>query len=239
VDVTRFEGFPAGAEGTVLPKVFFTEALPLIDDAAELAVSAYAFYAIGQRRRFPRHVTLSELAREEPLLRSLARLGGDRYEALRAGLLRASARGTLLHVEVERDGRPDHLYLVNTPAGRRDAARIRAGLIPLGVPTRAPSAPANSEPPPSIFRLYEDTFGTLSPAVARELDLVADEYPADWVQRAFRQAAVNGAKSWSYVRAILKRWHDEGVRNEETGRRDSEVDLRERYTSGRYGQFVD
>lgn len=251
VDVGRFEGYPAGAMATAMPNAFFTEVLPSIEDPAELAVTAYVFFAAGRIRRYPRHVRLSELAREEPLLASIARLGGEGgwgqarsrrgavptvTERLQAAVDAAVARGTLLEVCVEQNGVTDRVLLVNTPSGRRDAARIKAGLIDLGRAIESP-APRDAAPP-TIFRLYEDTFGALTPAVAQELEATAAEYPPEWIARAFRHAAIYRARNWNYVRAILERWQDQGRSDEEADRDDTGVDEGDRFFRGRYGQYV-
>lgn len=251
VDVDRFEGYPAGAHATAVPNAFFTEVLPSIEDPAELAVTAYVFFAAGRVRRYPRHVRLSELAHEEPLLASLTRLGGGgggwgRAQSLREGVTlpaqletavnAAVARGTLLEVHVEQNGVEDRVLLVNTPSGRRDAARIKAGLIDLGTAVEAPAPRVG--PPPTIYRLYEDTFGALTPAVAQELEATAAEYPPEWIARAFRHAAIYRARNWNYVRAILERWQEQGRSDEETDRDDTGVDEGERFFRGRYGQYV-
>ena len=235
--VERFPGFPASAEATAVPNAFFAQVLPQIDTAAELAVSTYVFFALGRLRRFPRYVTDPELAAEAPLMQALDRLAGDAPAGLAQGLQKATERGTLLRVELDRAGRREELYLLNTPAGRRDAARIRAGVVTLGRPVRP--EPAGAVDPTTIFRLYEDTFGTLSPSVVRELELAEEEYPAAWIERAFRDAAVYKAKNWGYVQAILRRWREEGRPSEEAERRDTGVDEGSRYTRGRYGQYVD
>lgn len=240
VDVKPFEGYPAGALATALPNAFFTEVLPSIDDPAELAVTVYVFFAAGRIRRYPRHVRFSELAHEEPLLAGLARLGkggGEQgIERLRAAVDAAVTRGTLLEVCVERDGVTDRVLLINTPTGRRDAARIRAGLIDLG---RAVESPApRPATPPTIYRLYEDTFGGLTPAVAQELEATAAEYPPEWIERAFRHAAIYRARNWNYVRAILERWQEQGRSDEEADRGDTGVDEGDRFFRGRYGQYV-
>ena len=47
-----------------MPSVFFSELLPQIEDAAELRVTLYLFYALGRRKGYPRFVTERELRAE-------------------------------------------------------------------------------------------------------------------------------------------------------------------------------
>jgi DNA replication protein len=63
---------------------------------------------------------------------------------------------------------------------------------------------------PNIFVLYEQNIGLLSPLLADELKDAADQYPADWIEAAFREAVQHNKRKWSYIRAILRRWETEG-----------------------------
>jgi len=63
---------------------------------------------------------------------------------------------------------------------------------------------------PNIFVLYEQNIGLLSPLLADELKDAADQYPAEWIEAAFREAVQHNKRKWSYIRAILRRWETEG-----------------------------
>jgi DNA replication protein len=63
---------------------------------------------------------------------------------------------------------------------------------------------------PNIFILYEQNIGLLSPLIADELKDAADQYPAEWIEAAFREAVLHNKRKWSYIRAILRRWETEG-----------------------------
>jgi DnaD/phage-associated family protein len=63
---------------------------------------------------------------------------------------------------------------------------------------------------PNIFVLYEQNIGLLSPLIADELKDAADQYPAEWIESAFREAVQQNKRSWKYIRAILRRWETEG-----------------------------
>jgi DnaD/phage-associated family protein len=63
---------------------------------------------------------------------------------------------------------------------------------------------------PNIFVLYEQNIGLLSPLIAEELRDAADQYPAEWIEAAFREAVQQNKRKWSYIRAILRRWETEG-----------------------------
>ena len=213
VFAAEFDGFPAGARATAVPSVFFSELLPRIEDEAELRVTLYVIYALGRRKGYPRFVTAKELGAEAPLLAAL----GDSGTAVERGLAAAVARHSLLAIEVERDGRQDALYLLNTPTDRNAVESIRQGRLDLGrpLPERA-EAPAAKRT--NLFQLYEENIGPLSPLVAEELKEAEQLYPWEWLEEAVREAAVLNKRSWRYVSRILQRWATEGRKHETPGR---------------------
>ena len=67
-----------------------------------------------------------------------------------------------------------------------------------------------------IYRLYEDTIGPIPRmTLAEELSDAASKYQPDWIRDAFKEAAVNNARNWAYVRAILSNWAEKGRPNRE------------------------
>ena len=214
----RFAGFPAGARATAVPSLFFSELLPRIEDIAELRVTLYVIYALGRRKGYPRFVTAKELAAEAPLLAAL----GDGEEpatlaGLERGLAAAVARGSLLRLDLEREGGPETLYLLNAPADRNAVELIRQERLDLG---RA--LPAKAAPPAAkrgnLFQLYEENIGPLTPLVAEELKEAEGLYPWEWLEEALREAALMNKRSWRYVARILERWATEGRKRETAGR---------------------
>jgi DnaD/phage-associated family protein len=61
-----------------------------------------------------------------------------------------------------------------------------------------------------VAKAYESEIGVLSSMVQEELSAMVDEYPADWIEDAIRQAAVQNVRKLSYVRSILSNWQTEG-----------------------------
>ena len=231
---TRFPGFPAGARATVVPNLFFSAVLPQIEDPAELVVSAYLFFALGRKRGFPRFLTFAELAAEAPLRRALSRLPGGVERALRRGLEAAVARGTVLRGRsVSARGDAMDLYLVNTETARDALASGRLAGIEL------PPAPEAlpDEPPPTIYALYEENIGTISPLIAEELREAEASYPMTWIVAAFKEAVSMNKRNWRYIARILERWRAEG-RTDATVGRDLPGTARRRDLEGRYYPLV-
>jgi len=246
-----FGGFPAGALATAVPNLFFTAVLPQVSDPAELVVSLYFFFAHGRKKGQPRFLTYAELAADGILAGALACLAAslprpvEGVLSLRSGLDAAVERGTLLRLDVSRDGQAasassgqaEELYFLNTPAGRRAVAAIKAGKLPLGRPAIRQVREARL-PLPNIFALYEENIGPLTPLIAEELKDAEKQYPAEWFQPAFQRAVEQNARRWSYIAAILKQWQEKGPDYEKAGR-DTEGDQgRRRSLSGRYRRLV-
>jgi DnaD/phage-associated family protein len=235
----RFAGFPAGALATAIPNLFFTAVLPRISDPAELVVSLYFFFAHRRKKGQPRFVTYAELAADDILVAALASLGGD---ALRRGLDAAVERGTLLRLDVEpasaaggHEGQRQELYFLNTPTGRGAVAAIEAG--EQGLERLLPPPPEPHEPKPSIFELYEQNIGPLTPMIAEYLKDAEGQYPASWFEPAFQRAVAQNVRRWSYIAAILRRWEAEGPDYEKAGR-DLEGPGRKRSPFDRYRHLI-
>ncbi len=59
---------------------------------------------------------------------------------------------------------------------------------------------------PTIYQLYEDNIGALTPIIVEILEEAEKEYSYQWIEEAFKIAVKKDARNWSYVEAILKRW---------------------------------
>jgi DNA replication protein len=201
-----FAGFTAG-NGTIrLPNAFFSDLLPLIDDLAELKLTLYCFWALNQREGEHRYVRLGDMQHDPLLLTALSDDPAAQLRTLTTALERATARGTLLHVQLPADP-PDDLYFMNTEKGRNAIAALERGDwrpggagMPVGLIIERPT----------IFALYEQNIGPLTPLLSEMLRDAENAYPPDWIADALKIAVESNKRSWRYVEAILKRWVTEG-----------------------------
>jgi DnaD/phage-associated family protein len=230
-----FPGFPPGKTELVpLPATVFSELVPLIDDLAELKLTLHCYWRLSQGQGPVRFITRQDLMQDAILLDGLpAESENEPADILELALERAIARGTLLHVCVERDGVQEDCYFANTAKGRAAVQKIESGEWS---GTDQPVTEAKTTRP-NIFVLYEQNIGLLQPLIADELRQAEQDYPADWIEEAFRLAAEANVRRWSYVRAILERWSSEG-KSDGTSRRDSKEDYR-RYTKGKYADLFE
>jgi DnaD/phage-associated family protein len=63
---------------------------------------------------------------------------------------------------------------------------------------------------PTIFTLYEQNIGPLTPMIAEHLRDFEATYSAQWIGEAIEIAVTYNKRTLSYVEAILKRWKIEG-----------------------------
>lgn len=225
-----FSGFPQRMRFTPLPNIFFSQLLPQIDDIAELKITLHIFWALYEKRGYPKFVTYGELLGDKTLMMGL----GD-GQALRHGLERAISRGSLIRLTLDRERGSDELYFLNTAGDRQALAKIERGEIDLGaLPRREPYQGIDEQP--NIFTLYEENIGMLTPMIAEELKEAEQLYPASWIEEAFKEAVSRNKRSWRYISRILERWAAEGKEHGEPGR-DSKEDTK-KYFKGRYGHLV-
>lgn len=232
-----FAGFTTQRSRAIpLPPELFSEVLAEVQDIAELKVLLTVFRLVAAQH---------DLARDRPRVISWEVLRGDQYlgqglsglgpemtpaERLDRALERAVARGTLLHIVVQRGGHAESFYLLNTSANRQVVQEL--GKEPAGRwgETAAAEAGEVSAEPAGIFRLYEQNIGLVTPMLAEELAEAAGQYPAEWIEEALREAVTHNRRSWRYIRAILERWARDG-RGERPGAQTLDLD---KYTRGKY-----
>ena len=76
--------------------------------------------------------------------------------------------------------------------------------------TPSPSSAPPPSPRPNAYVLFEQNLHQLTPLVKDTLDMWLKDVPAEWVEDAIREAALNNAKSVRYITKILIRWQKEG-----------------------------
>lgn len=220
----QFAGFAAGKHRFIeLPAALFTDLLPLIDDADELRVTLYAFFAMQQREGRYRYLRADDFAGL-----------GMAAAALTTALERACTRGSLLCADVTIHGERLPLYFVNTAAGRAAIEQIGRG------DWRPADADGIEILPerPNIYRLYEENIGALTPIIAEALKDAEREFPLDWIAEALQIAVKANALNWKYARAVLDGWRKEGRRTHEAAKRPDEQDPK-RYISGELADFIE
>ncbi len=219
---------PAGARQVVLPAALLHQAVPRMDDPAELLVTLYGVAGVQRLRRFPRLLDVATLRAERPLVAALARFfpQADVDAVFRRGLEAAVSRGTLLRAAAEpgpADGAPARapsyaeVLTLNSESDARALDRWRrgqlaaTGQVPIGTTSAvAPQPGPQAGAEINVYALYESTIGPITPQIADALAEAEGLYPPAWIEDAFREAAELNKRSWRYIQRILERWDDEG-----------------------------
>lgn len=200
-----FAGFPAGdLPAITLPEFAFSDLLPLIDHLGEMQVTLTSLWRLFSKPGSLRFITRAELLTDARLRDTL-----PDGAAVLDGLERATARGSLLHLVVERFGESEDWYFLNDEMGRTLLARVRSGVMPEFDDPLIEGRTLRADRP-NIFTIYEQNIGLLQPLLADELRQAERLYPIEWIEAAFREAVVRNKRTWRYVRAILERWALEG-----------------------------
>jgi DnaD/phage-associated family protein len=231
-----FTGFPEGqVRFTQIPNIFFQQLLPEIDHLGELKTTLYAFWRLDNMAGSFRYLQRENFRQDEDFMQSLANEPLAADTVLDEALERCLERGTFLKATLDIDARAIDYYFLNTPKGRAAVQAIANGEWRHSGDPSLPLEMAVERP--SIYSLYEENIGPLTPMIAETLQDAEDTYPDKWIEEAVRIAVENNVRRWSYVDAILKRWQ-EGGRDEREDRRDTEKDRR-RYVEGEFSDFIE
>lgn len=263
-------GFPDRTRWTPVPDVFFSRDLPAIDDPVALKVFLHVLWRIYRRPEGePPALRSDELAADGVLRQGVRALGvgvgegrvddggrdnvardnGELHpdhpdesavdRAIEAAVDRLVGLGLLIDMRLAAADRPQRWLMINGREGR--GLRARLAEDPRLLPDRPPAEVLPAGPRPTIFALYEQNIGLLTPMLAEELREAEAAYPPAWIEDAIRRAVAHNARRWTYVRAILERWASEG-RDEErehaTDRRRDQT-ARKRDSEGPYAAFVE
>ncbi len=197
-----FSGFSSGIE--VVPSQFFEELLPYISDTAELKVTIFAFHLLNQFEGDKRFLLRDDYLEQEAFMEGLSEDPQEAEKILDQGLTAAEERGTFLKASY--NGKP--IYFLNSPKGRNALARLEDGtwipnaFLHLSVQTELFR--------PTIFKLYEENIGPLTPMIADILRDCEKDYPYEWIRDAVEEAVTNNARSWRYIESILRNWKENG-----------------------------
>jgi len=233
----EFTGFPAKMQFTPVPNLFFSRLLPQISDMAELKTTLHILETLYHKRGYPRFVTYRELLANKSLMSSLGQITKPADELLHNALEMATKRGTILHITLDKDGKGEDIYFLNTESDKQVIAKIQSGELHLPGLKAERQAYIETEELPDIYTLYEQNIGMLTPMIAEELREAESLYPETWIRDAIKEAVNQSKRKWSYIAAILERWATEG-KGDGTYRRDFKKTDPDKYIKGKYGHMV-
>jgi DnaD/phage-associated family protein len=233
----KFPGFNDRTQKDIgIPDPFFRIFLPDIDDLDELKITLYVFWRLFYSEGIFRFILLSDILKDEQILKGFAGNKHKAVERLIAALEKAVNRGTFLKAILKENSKPETFFFMNNPKGQAAVKAIKNGKWVY----RTDSKSYYIEPPPeirNIFQLYEENIGPITPMLADALKDIEVAYPEIWIEEAFQIAVENNKRSLKYIEAILKRWHEGG----KNGRR-TEADFKKsgkEYIDGEYSDFIE
>lgn len=225
-----FKGFEAtDGPRIAIPSIFFAELLPRITDFDELKVTLFAMWALQQREGTYRYLRRADFDGDA------AAVHGLDADAIERGLAQAVTRGTLITAALTLDAAPDTLYFANSPAGRAAVQQVNAGRW---LPGEGGTPIVILPPRPTVYHLYEENIGALTPLVADDLKDTETEFGSEALADAIRYAVTAEKRSMRYIRAVLEGWRREGKINAQTGGHPQGNENRQ-LLSGKYADFVE
>ncbi len=229
-----FKGFsPDPAHSSIVPEIFFSEVLPQINSLGEIKVLLYAFWYLGKVEQDPAFITHQQFAKDKKFMAGLAENQVDAIKVLEESLESCVKRQTLLAGYPTKKDFSEGIFFINNAKGRAAVLSIEKGRWNPKVQSQMEVALDMQRP--TVFQLYEQNIGPLTPMIAEDLKDAEKLYPADWLEDAIRIAVQNNVRRWKYVESILKSWKEKG-RNE-ADKRDRQED-RGKYIQGEYGDII-
>lgn len=228
-------GFSRDTRYTPVPSPLLGSLLQEIKSTSELRCTLRVLGLVHQRRSRRLWVTLSELMADSVLVNALAKEAEGAPEAIRTGVEEAVERGTLLQAQQPEASGTETLLFVNDEPGRRAYASIGQDVTAQETHDM-PEGSAPEAARPTIYALYEENIGTLTPLLAEEMKEAEGTYQWTWIEDAFREAVNNNRRSWRYIARILERWATEGRQDGEPGRHSKTTDPKEYLR--RYGHLA-
>ena len=220
-------------EDIKLPAEFLGRLMPAIDDLAELKATVFFLAALRQKEGNYRFLRRAEFLADADLMRGLAltdrSLAPERI--LDAALAKALARGTILCAEIDLNNAKSQLYFRNDDSGRDLQRQVQAGEWRPAYADEIEILP----PRPTLFGLYEENIGALTPMIAEAIKAAQAEYPLEWIEDAMRYAVERNARNWTYIKRVLEGWQQEGRSRETSGRH---LERHKQYTAGQWKDFI-
>lgn len=217
-----------------LPARALSELLAEVDDLAELKVTLFCLAALGQKEGGYRYLRPEEFAADANLMRGLSPAADalQPHDLLAAALGRALERGTLLGAQLTIGGTLRRFYFANDGQGRVLQAQMQAGDWRPAAGDEIVILP----PRPTIYTLYEENIGALTPMLVEALKEAEASYPRDWIEDALRYAVERNVRHWRYISSILERWQQEGRGRETRGR---DLGGSDQFTSGEWQSHIE
>lgn len=203
-----------------LPRAILSDIVPAMTDVAEIQAFLATVRLAIDTGDLATPVDERTIVRDRTLRDALRVVGNGNGADLRiaTGLDLAVGRGVLLRFRTTSDGDERVWYVIATAEARLAVDRmLRGETSPPRTVWSCERAPEVAPERPTIFRLYEQNIGLLSPIITDQLIQAMERYPRDWIEDAIGEAVAYNRRNWRYIQRILQNWAATGRTSERPG----------------------
>ena len=203
-----------------VPRSLITDILPAMTDLNELHVVLAMLRLVLEAGDVSAPFEESTFVRDRTLRDALRVVGSGNSADYRiaTGLDLAVGRGVLLRFRTIEDQHERVWYTIATPEAKSAIDRMLQGeSLPPRSLWEGDSAPRIEPERPTVFRLYEQNIGLLSPIIADQLVRAMERYPREWIEDAIGEAVAYNRRNWRYIQRILQNWATTGRSEDRPG----------------------
>ncbi len=198
--MNRFTGFPAGKTRTIrLPESFFQSVFPMLETSLEIKTALLAFWLLEQQEGTSRFLRLDDF------IQPPAWFNENSKTKIKNAVQKLVDIGLLLTALPE--GYTETLYFLNSERGKALSQAYQNGVWSPGEDSTGLNVDRERR---TVYQLYEENIGPLTPLIADALQDAVKTYSEDWIAEAIQIAVENNVRRWKYVEAILASWKKEG-----------------------------
>ena len=203
-----------------IPRSLITDILPAMTDLNEMQVVLAMLRLVLEAGDVSAPFEESTIVRDRTLRDALRVVGSGNSADYRiaTGLDLAVGRGVLLRFRTIEDQHERVWYTIATPEAKSAIDRMLQGeSLPPRSLWEGDSAPRIEPERPTVFRLYEQNIGLLSPIIADQLVRAMERYPREWIEDAIGEAVAYNRRNWRYIQRILQNWAATGRSEDRPG----------------------
>jgi len=192
---------------TSVPNAVLESLLNPDADVHQITFALRTLWWMERSTTFPKSVTVADLRTDRALITCLGSNFNTVMDATcgHGMFLRSGMGGT------ER-------LLLNTVSAARSGGVVDERR---GESTDGWDSVASSPGPADAFRAYEQNIGPLTPMIRESIGQSLQDFTDAQITQAIRIAVENDARSWAFVKAVLRKWNSEGIPDERESRADT------------------
>jgi len=206
-----------------------------INELIDIKVFLYILWFIDQQEGNSKYIQLSDLVTDNIFIKGLnLEHTSDLNSIIMNSILSLEHSEFLLSFYPNDKNKNEGVYFLNSERNRAIINALESGDVSINDLAQIPAKLEVEKP--SIYKLYEENMGPLTPMIAEALRDAEKSYPYDWIVSAFQIAVEKNVRHWRYISAILISWQEKG--RDGSDRKDNKED-RKRYFKGKYADFIE